>query len=176
MLCGCMGYKEIDKGYLVTAVGISNKNDNAGIFIEAISASDTAKGENERIVLASNGNDIYQAYSNLKTTLVKPLYFEQLGAVIIEGYLDDGLNFIKQIPNINYGIYITKTDDVKLLFESYSAKGLLGYDIISLIKTQQKQNAKKLSTQYFEIQNTKNLPTINILSGKLIIEFAGCFD
>ncbi len=173
-LCGCMGYREIDKGYFVTAMGFSGQNGSASILIEAMSSSDVVNTDSERVVLSGSGNNTQQAYENLKSTLAKPLYFEQLGTVIFEGEIEENLNFIRRIPNINYGIYIVKTDDIKSLFEGKTVNGVLGYDIISLIKTQQKQNDIKAATQFYKVQNAKeNLPVVNFVEDKLLLKLVG---
>lgn len=166
-LCGCNGYREINRGYLVTSMGFGNSEDNVTIYIEALSSSDVSDKKSERVVLTGSGKDINSAYKKLKSTLVKPLYFDQLGAVIFEGKTDKSLEFLKSLSDINYGIYVIKTDDIKTLFSSETPGGVLGYDIITLIKTQSKPFQKH--NQLYNIKNEKLL-TVNFCEGNFILK------
>ena len=168
VLCGCNGYREIDRGYLVTAIGLYEKDNIAEIYIEALSSLDASNKELQRVVLKAEGKDIISAYENLKATLVKPLYFELMGTVIFEGEGYKNLNFLKEIPNINYGIYVVKTDDVAALFENDRPKGILGYDIISLIKTTHAESNTQITNQFYQIADDINLPIVNFLNGNLV--------
>lgn len=168
--CGCTGYKEIDRGYIVTAIGFEEQDGTVGIFIEAISSSDVSDEKSKRIVLSSNGTDEIKAYENLKNTLVKPLYFEQLGTIIFDKKAIPNTDFLKQITNINMGIYVVKSDNVKALFESETPNGVLGYDVITLIKTQEKQNGEITKNKFYKAQKADlECAVVNSVNGHLIL-------
>lgn len=168
---GCMGYREIDKGYFVTAIGFLNQADSVDIFIEAISSSDLIKQDTKRVVLHEKGRNIKQAYDNLTKSLEKPLYYEQVGTIIFQNDITNVLNYFKNSDNTYYGLYVVKTDDVKTLFENDTVNGVLGYDIISLIKTQQKSTRVKVAAQLYEVIYTdKTIPNVNFINGKLTVE------
>ncbi len=173
VLCGCAGYREIDRGYLVTAIGFSKENGKANIFIEAMSSSDVSDQKNERVVLTDSGNTVKEAYKNLKNSLVKPLYFEQLGAVVFEGMETVDMGFLNELPNLNFGIYIVQTDDVKNLFENDTPNGVLGYDIVGLIKNYSKENHSKILSQFYNVKQDNHVPTVNFTDGRLVIENVG---
>lgn len=179
LLCGCTGYREIERGYLVTAVGIASKNKKLNIYIEAVSSSDVADKASERVVLSGEGDDIESAFKALKSQLVKPLYFEQSGAAILDAALSDEthskiLSFLKNIPSINLGIYIVKTNDVQMLFDAQTPSGILGYDIIGLIKLAEKENDIEASNQFYQVERNKSpIPTVNLDDGKLIFNSLG---
>lgn len=168
MLCGCGGYREIDRGYLVTCIGISTKDGAVNILAEALSSSDAAEKSSERVVLSGSGESVSLAYKDLKNSLVKPLYFEQLGAVVIE---NTDFQNAKEIDGVKQDVYLVKTDDIKSLFEGDTPSGVLGYDIITLIKTQSKQKKIEISNQLYNSQNKSfDLPIVNFIGGKLIIK------
>lgn len=158
LLCGCAS-REIDRGYLVSAVGFSEQEGYVNLYIETLSSSDTADRVSERVVLTAGGVSIQNAFDNLKQTLTKPLYFEQLGTVVFEKNIsDDAIRFLKDIPDISYGIFLVKTDNIDKLFMSETPNGLLGYDIIGLLKT----NGKTTSELYKINRDSFHLPTINL--------------
>lgn len=165
LLSGCV-LKEIDRGYLVNTIGFSTSDGDVKIFIEAISSPDNLDKPSNRVVLTARGSTVQNAFENLSKNLVKPLYFEQLGAAILEkDETDDAVTFLKELPNVNYGIYLVKTDDLSTLFSADTPNGILGYDIIGLLKTNQEKNNRL----YNVTRNDFNLPTIILKDDKLEI-------
>lgn len=163
LFCSCAS-REIDRGYLVSAIGFSEIKGQVHLYIEALSSSDTTDKPSERVVLTAGGNSPQNAFENLRGTLVKPLYFEQLGTVIFEKDINhQALKFLKDIPDINYGVFLVKTDDTAKLFKAQTPNGQLGYDIIGLLKT----NGKTKSSLYAINRESFEVPTINIENGRL---------
>ena len=136
-LSGC-DYREIDRGYLVSAIGVSHENGVARIYVEAISSSDFHNDETERIVLTASGENLSAAFDEIKKSLTKDLYFEQLGTVVFENDITpEQLSFLQNLPDVNYDIYLVKTDNIKALFSAKTPSGVLGYDVIGILKTNQ---------------------------------------
>ncbi len=178
LLCGCTGYKEIDRGYLVTAIGFSEDDNDFSITLEAISSSDTSDKPSETITLQGKGKSFDEAFLILEKQLVKPLYFEHLGTMIISDTLDDTqiksvIIFYQKLPSTNFGIYLIKTNDINALFNNETSSGVLGYDIIGLIKNFEKRNNIKLSNQLYQVnrndlsEGVVSIPAANITNGKL---------
>ena len=176
LLCGCTGYREIDRGYIVTAIGVSQKEGKINLFVEAISSSDVVDKPSERVVLHSTGDNINTAFKSLKESLVKPLYFEQTGAVIVENSVADKskkelLDLCKKHSAIGLGVYIVSTDNLNSLFEFDSPNGILGYDVIGLIDNYEKNSGKKLFNRLFEIKRqdflADNLPVVSVIDNRL---------
>lgn len=166
LLCGCADYREIDKGYLVTSIGISSQENTTSIFVEALSSSDVISKEITRVVLTETGKNLKEAYKNLQASLVKPLYLEQLGAVFLE---NTDITPLSEIKQLKLDVYVVKTNSAKALFEGETISGVLGYDVISLIKTQQKNTQNQL----YKIQNkNQTLPTVDFLNGKMVLSWA----
>lgn len=179
-LCSCTtGYREINRGYLVTAIGITAQDEKLNIYIEAVSSSDVTDQPSQRVVLTGEGNNISSAYKNLNSSLVKSLYFEQLGTAILSADLSTDIyseffKFLKDFESISLGIYIVKTLDIKMLFEFESPNGVLGYDIIGLIKMREKQNGVKSSNRFYQIEPINlNLPLVNLENEKLVLNSLG---
>ena len=162
LTCGC-DYREIDRGYLVTAIGFSQKDNKTQIYVEALS-SDINNQDSKREVLVGEGKTENDALNDLKSQLVKPLYFEQMGVVAVEKDIDfDYLEFLQNIPNLNYGVYLIKTKDVAALFAANTPSGILGYDVIGLLKTDNKDQ-----NQLYRInQKTFKWYEINFTNQKL---------
>lgn len=156
-LCSCnTGYREIDRGYLVSAIGFDKQETTIQIYVEALSSSDVEQGSDRRVVLTGQGDTFDQAFKSLNLQLVKPLYFEQTGSAVFNPLLlSGGIEFLQSIPNIHPGVFVVQTDNVKALFESETPGGMLGYDIIGLLKTHSKKLA--LSSQLFKVRNDKAL-------------------
>ena len=176
LLCGCTGYREIDRGYIVTAIGVSQKEGKINLFVEAISSSDVVGKPSERVVLHSTGDNINTSFKNLKESLVKPLYFEQTGTVIVEKSVNNVgkkelLDLCKKHSDIGLGVYIVSTDELNSLFEINSPNGILGYDVIGLIDNYEKSTNKKLFNRLFEIKRqgflANNLPVVSVIDNRL---------
>ena len=184
LLCGSPGYREINRGYLVTAIGFCVQHGSSTIILEAISSSDVADKPSEATVLSGTGKDFDEAFDTLAQQLTKPLYFEQLGTAVADKSLSDDqlevlADFCKNLPSVNYDIYIVKTNDINTLFNTETENGVLGYDIIGIIKNFEKQNRINLSNQLYEIcrSDTKggiaSVPEANITDGSLTLTSFG---
>lgn len=167
-LCGCGGYREINQGYLVTSLGVWKQNNTITFLIEALSSSDVSDKASERVVLSGGGESVSLAYKSLKESVVKPLYFEQLGAVVLQNI---SVQDLKEIEDIKPDVYLVETNDIKALFDADTPSGILGYDIISLIKTQATETKSEISNQLYNSQNEKFvIPTVNFLDSTLTIK------
>ncbi len=174
-LNGCSGYREIERGYLVTALGFKSKDGKVYIYAEAISSSNvTVDGENKS-VLKGSGNTVDGAFKNLKSTLVKPLYFEHTATVILENSLDnahknDVIAFLKEQEELNLGIYFVSTPNAESLFEIETPDGILGYDIVGIIKNRQNKTDKKFNGQFYKVEKNRDfsvLPCVFVSEGIL---------
>ena len=167
LFSGCEGYREIDRGYFVTAIAFLREGENTTVFVEALSSSDVIEEKSERVVLKGVGTSAKAALESLEKALVKPLYFEHLGAVILENEMVENLDFLKQNNGINGGAYIVKTDDAATLFENDSPSGVLGYDAVNLIKKHNKNTTRITVLNAYNIA----LPTLDFKDGAFILQW-----
>lgn len=183
LLCGCSGYREIERGYLVTAIGFMPTNVGVSIIAEAVSSSDVPDNPSEKTVLSSEGATVAEAYSALESQLVKPLYFEQLGAVVVDDALDNKnltqvLDFCGNLQSVSLGVYVVKTGDTTSLFNLETDGGVLGYDIIGIIKNYEKQG-QDMQNQLYQLKRRQSsdknfsLPSVNVIDDKLNLKIRG---
>lgn len=176
--CGCTGYREIERGYLVTAVGFKKQSDKTEIVLETLLPNDTAENIKETEILSGAGTNFSYAYKNLQNSLVKALYFEQCGVVAVDGTFSPDeiatiLEFCHNLPSFNIGVYVIKTDNINSLFEN---GGTAGYDIIGLIKNKTENQGDIFSNQLYQIERdmskekTISLPEINVINKKFVLE------
>lgn len=170
-MCGCTDYREIERGYLVNTIGICKAGGGTQIYLE-VQTTALAEKVLEKKVLTVNGSSIDDTFSNLNSHLVKPLYFEQVAAVVFDSEpTEKDINFLTNNLNLNYGVYIVKSQNVSMLFSYDSPSHILGYDIITLIKNFDKENKINSKCQLFEIIKHKNtLSTVNVCNDKLVFE------
>lgn len=180
LLCGCADYKEIDRGYIVTAVGASQQDNIIKITLETLSSSDVADKPSERLLLSGEGASIKSAIDALNSHLVKPLYFEQLGSIIFQENLHQTqkrqlLDYLINNQKINFDSHIINTPDVSALFDIDTHDGVLGYDIIGLIDNHKKQNDINIKSQIYHIIQQPNVspPTVSVLNDSIFIETSG---
>lgn len=178
LLCGCNGYREIERGYMAAAIGFKSHQNKIDIIIEATSTSDVMETGETRVILSGEGENVDDAFENLKASLVKPVYFEHLGTAIFENSLNDDTkrkicNFLTKTDKVNIGLFLIETPDVDALFNFNSPDGLLGYDIIGLIKNSETQNPKKQNFGLYKAEISDvlyNIPSVYVDDGKLILE------
>lgn len=181
LLCGCTALREIERGYMVTAIGFKKADDKVEIVLEILSPTDTAGSPNETAVLSGNGATTADAYSDINRRLVKNIYFEHCGIVAIESGFDtkalpELLEFCGTLQSLSIGAYVVRTDDVYALFDGEAASGNAGYDIIGLMKNTSKSGEAKFLNQIYQIGRTlsigkePSLPLVNSADGKLSLE------
>ena len=174
LLCGCNGYKEIDRGFIATAIAFYKSENRAHIIIET-SASSMTEQNTKRIILSGEGDDFDSAAQNLYSQLTAPIYFDQLGTAVFENSLtaDEQGELLESFltsENIKWDIYVVTADNVGALFKN-DGNNFLGYDIIGLINRHEKQTSKRLICRYYELRrNEFNLSSINLTTNPLAIE------
>lgn len=179
LMCGCTGYREIDRGYLATAIGFSANGEKTDIIIEALSSSYSPDTSPEIQILTATGDTAEHALDLMKSQLVKPLYFEQLGAVVLDLNLNDEkrqdvMRFLKTLQRVNLGIYFVNSDNTSALFEADAPSGILGYDIVGLIKNFEKESGKKALNRFHQIEKADGvLPIVSANEKQLRLNIVG---
>lgn len=178
-LGGCNGYREIDRGYLVTAIGFKQTKSEITVAINAMSSGETNDKSSQNVTFYANGKTLFDAYNALKSQLVNPLYFDHLGAVVIEdsavSLQSEIIGFCESLRSVSLGLYVVSTPELQLLFEAQTPSGMLGYDIIGLIENYQKQNKVTVNNQLYKLQKVfasggkLSLPTVTVIDKKLML-------
>lgn len=181
LLCGCTGYREIDRGYIVTAIGIKKTADGAEVSLEVLTPSGTAEKAKDTSVLSGSGKTEKEAYDDIKSHLVKDIYFEHCAVVAINNtpdkkQLGEILKFCDTLKTLNVGAYVIRTEDIEALFEAKAQNGSVGYDIVGLIKNTKNSRQHTYSNQIYQLQrqlsvgNAPKLPMIYLDDENLSLE------
>lgn len=175
LLCGCSGYREIERGYFVTAIGFTRQNGGFDIVLETLSPSDIEPSGEKSNVLSCSGKTLDAAYGEISKRLTKPLYFEHCGAIVVsrdftESERSDIFDFCTTLDTLNIDVYVAQTDDVTALFESKTAEESVGYSIIGLIKN---ADDNVFLNQLYQIKRQgveTLLPTVIAQNNTLVLE------
>lgn len=181
LLCGCTGYREIDRGYIVTAIGLKKTANGTEIALEVLVPSGTAEKAGDTSVLSGSGKTEKEAYADIKSQLVKDVYFEHCAVVAIQNapdkkQLGELLRFCDTLKTLSVGAYIIHTEDIKALFEAKAQNGSVGYDIVGLIKNTQKSMQHTYLNQIYQLQrqmlvgDEPQIPLINLDDDTLSLE------
>lgn len=176
-LCGCNGYREIERGYLVTAIGFKQNENEVVIAVNAMSSGETNDSASQNVTLYAEGKTLFDAYNALKSQLVNPLYFDHLSVVVIEDSAStlqsEIIGFCESLRSVSLGLYVVSTPELQLLFEAPTPSDMLGYDIMSLIENYNKQNNITANNQLYKLQKTLSsgdkisLPSVRVIDKKL---------
>ncbi len=174
LFCGCSGYKEIERGYFVTSIGVAKKSESYTLFVETLVYENDMQGKK---IMSSDGENIEKAFEQLKKQLVKNLYFEHCGIIALQSDLNDELSeildFFKKSNFFNADVYIVTTDDTALLFNGVNSNQAIGYGVISLIKN---ADEKDFCSQIYMLERrltykeSFKLPKVNIENNVLVLE------
>ena len=178
LCCGCTGYREIERGYFVTAIGFTKQGRNFNIILETLSPSDVQPSGETSHVLSGSGKTLDAAYDEINKSLIKKLYFEHCGVIVFnqnftEDELSEIFDFCSTFKTLNIDAFAVKSDDVKLLFETEAADESVGYDIIGLVKN---AGDNVFSNQLYQIERQRKrgistiLPTVSAKNNTLILE------
>lgn len=175
LLCGCTGYREIERGYFVTAIGFTKQNGGFGIVLETLAPSDIEPSGEGNNLLSGSGKTLDAAYGKIKNSLTKSLYFEHCGVIVVsrdftENEILEIFDFCTALNTLNIDVYVAQTDDVTALFETETTDESVGYSIIGLIKN---AGNNGFSNQLYQIkrQGVKTvLPTVSVRNNTLVSE------
>lgn len=174
-LCGCTGYREIQRGYFITAIGFTKQSNDFGIILETLSPYDTEPSGEKSNIISGSGKTLDAAYGEVNQSLTKSLYFEHCGAIVVsrdftESEMSEIFDFCTNLDTLNIDAYVAQTDNVTALFESKTADESVGYSIIGLIKN---AGNNTFLNQLYQIKRQDAqtvLPTVNVQNNTLVLE------
>ena len=154
---GCEGYREIDSEYLVSAICFDKKGNKFWAFAEVMAIS-TEKKDTKSKVFDSEGKTPYEAVNNIASLLPRAAVFDHCGTAIIgESIMGDDLKtimkYLYDTKNLNLGIYIFVSDDIKKLLDCESQALSVGYDIMAVVSNIEKTSGIRFKNKYYEIES-----------------------
>ena len=131
-LCGCFDYREIEKSYIVSAVGFDKAQDNFIVCLEA------ANNEKNRVFLAS-GKDFNAAFKNIGKQFAKEPEFSHTACIVLGDRLDSeaqraAIAFCGDIKNLSLTAGVIGTRDTASLLGCEPYDETVGFDILKILK------------------------------------------
>lgn len=177
-LSGCSGGKEIEDGYIVTSIAFRKNGNETEIILEVLLPRSTELIDKNNTLLYGKGESFEKAYCEIQKSLVKSLYFEHCGAIIISNdyttnEIEKIFDFCKKNKLLNIDVYAVLTDDFDKFFKTEKTGESLGYDIIELLKNSEFKSTKN---QIYQIEKqyalglAPELPVVNVKNNILILE------
>lgn len=155
---GCQGYREIDSEYLVSAICFDkNEDGDFSVFAEVLAISPEKKDTKSK-VFDSKGDTPYEAVNNIASLLPRTAVFDHCGtAIISKSIIGDDLKtimkYLYDTKNLNLGIYVFVSDDIKSLLDCESQALSVGYDIMAVISNIEKTSGIRFKNKYYEIES-----------------------
>ncbi len=137
-LSGCMGYREIDTGYIVSALGVDYSRGEYLLTVEAVAAGDAATKPSTHIFSAA-GETPYKARENLEKGLTKALYFDHCAVMMLSKGIEGAaflevVDFCHNMRNLNLGVFVLYAQNIKSVLKLPPVTTAVGYDIMGLLK------------------------------------------
>lgn len=154
-LCSCQGYRELDSEYLVSAVGFGSDGEKYRAYTEVLSISGDKKDTASK-VFSSSGKTPYEAVNNITALLPKKAVFDHCATALIETDIQGNkfksiIKYLYDTKNLNLGICLYNTDDVKRILSLESHNVSIGYDIMAIKNNMEKTSGISFKNKYYEI-------------------------
>ena len=155
LFAGCQGYREIDSEYLITAIGFEEKEGKFTVFTEVLEIAADKKDTKSRLFL-SDGKTPYEAVENIADLLPKKAVFDHCPSAIIGSEIKGEtlkriIKYLYDTKNLNLGICLYCTDDIKELLSLKPQTNSVGYDINAIKSNIEKTTGIPFKNKYYEI-------------------------
>ena len=162
LLCGC---EQKPNGYLITTIAIDYDGGLYTVWYEAI-ITNTEKSDQKREVISARGFTYKEAMREIEKQATEGLILSHCGVVIVgDGVtrtkLGGIMRYCKEHGDITLSIQFLRCGNIEKLLKTDPISSIsVGYDLVSMLKTQ-KSNEK---TRLFEIYKNQNpiLPKIKL--------------
>ncbi len=178
LLCACSDYREIERGYLVTALCFGGEGEALTVRVETLFSAADGNSAPETKILTASGENAFGALDNLELTLTKELYFDHCAALIIENSIDreqlnDIISYCNKNEWLNEGLYVVLTEDIDKVLEIEAVSNAVGFDIMNLMKKMKTKNKIDYKNRFYEMEKTMiegeelSLPLIKSEEGRV---------
>lgn len=154
-LCGCKGYRETDGEYFVSGVCFEKEDGLFTVDIEVLPL-ESGKDESESKVFSADGKTVYEAANNTVSLMPKTAVFDHCGTAVISSKIkgDDLKAVIKYLydtKNLNLGIHLFVSGDVKSVLACDAQSMSVGYDIMAVESNIKKSTGVDFKNKYYEV-------------------------
>lgn len=193
-LCACgAGYREINSEYLVSAIGFDNENGSFRVYAQVLAISEEKK-DSECKLFEGVGKTPYEAVANIDSQLPKKAVFDHcstalIGESIAGKRFKTVMEYLYDTKNLNLGISLYATRDIKEVLSSDSQALSSGYDIMAIKSNIENSTGIGFKNRYYEIcaLQIKNggfcLPAVSVndnrpeISGQYVyVDFSNVFE
>ena len=177
--CSCSDYREVERGYLVTALCFESEGQGIEVRVEALVPRAYNSDEPKTQILSAEGENATDAVKNLELTLTKELYFDHCAALMLESgisakQISNIIDYCKENNRLSLGLYVVSADDIDAVLEIEPASGAVGFDIMNLMKKLKNKNKKDYNNCLYEVEKSMlestsqlSLPIIKSVSGRV---------
>lgn len=161
LLCGCAGRRELDKGYMLTAIGFELEGKAFKVTAELISVSDMQEDSPKPQVMSANGVTPQNALYNLSLNFPRAVYFDHCATLVIGGGIEDErfkavIDYCAEAENLNLNMRVINSSDIQTLFNTPTVSAAVGYHIMRLLSFKEKESGLEYTSRFYEIKNTSD--------------------
>ncbi len=162
LLCGC---RQKPQEYLITAIAADYNGGLYTVYYEAVIINTENSGQ-KREILTASGRTLLETIAQIEKQTTLPLLMSHCGIVavgkgITRTKLRGIMKYCKENRDITLSVQFIKTDNPEQLLKTEPLSSIsVGYDLVSLIRTQK----RNLKNRLFEIYKNQNpiLPELNL--------------
>ncbi len=177
-LCSCSDYRELEKGYLITALCFSDEGEDLTVKLETLFPASDSNSAPKTEILTASGKNALGALDNLELTLTRQLYFDHCAALIVENSIDreqlnDIISYCNENKRLNEGLYVVFADDIDNVLEIEPVSNAVGFDIMNLMKKLKSKNKIDYKNRFYEMKKRMiegeeiSLPLIKTEKGRV---------
>lgn len=143
-LCSCFDYIEIEKSYIISALGFDMDENAVRLSVEV------ANGGEKRIFEAV-GETILEAFQNIKKGFTRKPDFSHTACIVLgENFTQnmkyEALQFLKDVEGFAISARIVTAENALNLLENEPRETAIGYDIIKLLEQNKVESIKLYET------------------------------
>ena len=155
LFCGCKGYRETDSEYFVSSVCFEKTNGEFTVDIEVLSLK-SEEDKSESKVFSAAGKTVYEAADNTVSLMPKNAVFDHCGTAVIGSALEGEdlksvMEYLYNTKNLNLGIRMFVSEDIKSVLYCESQAMSIGYDILAVESNINKISGVDFKNKYYEV-------------------------
>lgn len=162
--CDTTDYSDIESKAIVSAIGIDNKEDKILLTMEIVKTDGAKEKGVEATVIETEGQNLYECLSGISSKISKTLFYSHC-AVIAFGenlnpkVINNMLDFCFLDNEFTLLLKIVSTNNAnQLLKATPKNQPIVGYEIMSILSSREKNLSIGYKNSYINISRNKNEP------------------